>query len=189
MSIKRNYSIEYAHIYTNMIVGQEQQVSIKVLKECQRHFVKNGENPSFTVLIDDYSFPEGSFNYSEFNNWLIKQGIPPDVIMQESYLIPQCDKVLSIITKKSLKKKLESYVKSNRYPCSLFIAAWYLLRLGKLRHPKFPKKYYAKRLINILPESFKPYEDKALQIISKTIFKGSEKMIEHRYFTGKKIII
>ena len=79
------------------------------------------------------------------------------------------------------------YIKSKKYPCSLFIAAWYLLRLGHLKHDSFSEDLYAKRLINILPESFKPFEDKALEIMAASEFSGAEKLVEYSFIHGRLV--
>ncbi|MGK3946355.1 hypothetical protein ABK046_49375, partial [Streptomyces caeruleatus] len=74
---------------------------------------------------------------------------------------------------------------AKKYPCSLFIASWYLLRLGHVSSPMFDKNLVAKKLINILPESFKPFEDKAIEIIEATQSASAKDQIDNRYFKGR----
>lgn len=174
-------SIEYAHIYTNNHIGEEQIFSLEILGE-----LKN-EEASLVVLVDDYSFPDPSFDYDVFTNWLSDQGFRPDLVFRESQLIPVCDDVLKVLEDEVLKNQIVDYVKAKKYPCSLFIAAWYLLRLGHISSPLFPKDLKAKRLINILPSSFRPFEDKALEIIKATKYRESVSKIEHRYFEGRLV--
>lgn len=78
-------------------------------------------------------------------------------------------------------------MKAKKYPCSLFIAAWYLLRLGKIKSPLFPTKLVSDELINVLPESFKPFKDKGLEIIASTKFAKSVDSIHYKFFSGRLI--
>lgn len=177
----KEVSIEYAHIYTNSRIGEEHELSLKTLEKLDT------AGNSLVVLVDDYSFPDPTFNYQEFSEWLSEHGYAPDVVMRESQLIPLCDQVLKLLPDANLKKEITDYIKSKKYPCSLFIAAWYLLRLGKLEHPDFPKTEYAKSLINILPESFRPFEEKGIEIIQNTSYAGLVSKIENSYLKGRLI--
>ena len=181
----KDVSIEYAHIYTNNKIGEEQETSLKILQQIKEDVGKS--SISLVVLVDDYSFPDPSFNYDDFLSWLSGKGFKPDVVFRESQLIPLCDEVLSKLTDRNLKDQLTDYIKIKKYPCSLFISAWYLLRLGYLEDKKFDKKLSAKKLINILPESFKPFEDKALEIIAATPRQEALKQIEYKFMKGRLI--
>lgn len=183
----KDISIEYAHIYTNNQISQEQELSIKVLSGIKQKLVTENQTFSMVVMVDDYSFPDPTFSYNSFNAWLKKQGYGPDLTFRESQLIPLCDQVIAEIENARLKNELTTYIKSKKYPCSLFIAAWYLLRLGHLRHDSFNQDLCAKKLINILPESFKPFEDKGLEIIGTTQFSGAVDQIEYQFILGRKI--
>ncbi len=178
----KSISIEYAHIYTNSKIGEEHKISLKALGEI------NEPNASFVVLVDDYSFPDPTFDYVSFTNWLTEHGHAPNVVLRESQLIPLCDQALILIQSHTLKSEIASYIQEKKYPCSLFIASWYLLRLGRFIHPNFPESEYASRLINILPESFKPFEEKGLEIIRATPYAELVNNIENRYFQGRKLV-
>ena len=177
----KDISIEYAHIYTNSKIGEEHKLSLKQLSAVR------GPKESLVVMVDDYSFPDPTFDYVSFTTWLTEQGHKPDLVIRESQLIPQCDQVLILMAEGKLKEEIVEYIKSKKYPCSLFIATWYLLRLGKLKHPEFPESEYASRLINILPESFKPFEEKGFEIIHNTQFSELVNKIENRYIEGRLI--
>lgn len=175
-------SIEYAHIYTNERVSEEHELSLQLLNELDT------ADCSLVVLIDDYSFPDPSFEYETFVAWLGSHGHTPHVIMRESQLIPACDAMLRSVEKASVRDDVASYVKETRkYPCSLFIAAWYALRLGFLEHDSFPKKECSERLINILPESFKPFEERGFDILASSLAGGALDRIDNRYFQGRSI--
>lgn len=183
----KNVSIEYAHIYTNKKISLEQKTSLQILGKLKKDLEGKNQSISLVILVDDYSFPDPTFDYEKFVLWLSSKGFKPNIILRESQLIPLCDQVLQKVRDAKVKEGLVSYIKAKKYPCSLFIAAWYLLRLGYLKHSSFNTGSFASKLINILPSSFKPFEDKALEIISKTEFSGAEKLIEYSYIEGRLI--
>lgn len=177
----KNVSIEYAHIYTNSKIGKEHELSLNELSNIVE------PNKSLVVMVDDYSFPDPTFDYTSFTTWLAEQGHKPDVVIRESQLIPQCDQLLNLMRDGKLKEEIVDYIKAKKYPCSLFIATWYLLRLGKLQHSEFSGNEIASRLTNILPESFKPFEDKAIEIIQNTQYAEFVDRIVNRYIEGRLI--
>ena len=182
----KNVSIEYAHIYTNQRITEEHQTCLGILDELKSSLAAD-KTSSMVVMIDDYSFPDPTFNYTEFFEWLGQQGHKPDLLIRESQLIPICDQVLGLVEDESLKQQITDYIKSKKYPCSLFIAAWYLSRLGRIDNSIVPKAAQAKKLINILPDSFRPFEDKGLEIISATRHKDCVQFIEYRFIPGRLI--
>jgi hypothetical protein len=187
MTTTKDISIEYAHIYTNNKIGEEHKLSLEILGELYTKEKREGHTTSLVVLIDDYSFPDPSFNYGEFSLWLAEKGFKPDLMIRESQLIPLCDEVLKLIKDNKLQEQVSDYVRAKKYPCSLFVATWYLLRLGSISSDIFDSQLVAKKLINILPLSFKPFEDKALEIIAATDFKDMVHKIEYRYFEGRLV--
>ncbi len=184
--MKKDYSIEYAHIYTNNHIDSEQKFSIEVLKDITTEHKE--KDISLVVMVDDYSFPDTSFDYEIFTSWLDKQGFKPEIILRESQLIPLCDEMIVLIENKKLKEQISDYIITKKYPCSLFIATWYFLRLGYLKSPIFSEELISENLINILPLSFKPFEDSAFEIIRSTQFHSAMEKIENKYFEGRLIV-
>lgn len=180
-------SVEYAHIYTNQHVSEEHELSIDILTRVRKDIESEGKKMSLAIMIDDYSFPDPSFDYDEFLGWLDSRNSKPNVSIRESQLIPACDEVLRLIEDSELKVQLVDYVKAKKYPCSLFIAAWYLLRLGKISSAIFPKTEVADEILNILPKSFKPFEDKGLEIIEATKYRETTKNIRYKFLPGRLI--
>lgn len=180
-------SIEYAHIYTNQHISDEHQLSVDVLSEVRDTILADGNTTSLVVMVDDYSFPDPSFNYNSFTEWLDTQGFKPDLLFRESQLIPLCDEVLGLIQDEKLKSQITDYIKAKKYPCSLFIAAWYLLRLGKLESSLFPSELRSDSVYNILPESFKPFEDKGLEIIKATMYSDVLTRVQYQFIPGRLI--
>ncbi len=184
----KDVSIEYAHIYTNNHINEEHQLTLDILGELRKKLKDQRKSFSLSVLVDDYSFPDPTFDYDGFTSWLSDKGFRPEIVYRESQLIPLCDEVLKQLKDDKLKEQLVDYIKAKKYPCSLFIAAWYLLRLGHLRDDSFDQGLVASKLHNILPKSFKPFEDKAIEIISATSFGVSEKQIEYSFIEGRLLV-
>ncbi len=180
-------SVEYAHIYTNQKIGDEHRLSLRRLGEIRRNLTEHKRSYSLVIMVDDYSFPDPTFDYDKFINWLAQNGHRPDVVIKESSLRETCDELLEIITDGTLQDDLKRYVREKKYPCSLFIAAWYLLRLGHLKSDIFDVANQAKTLVNILPTSFKPYEAKGLNIIKNTPFFEAVNDIQYEFLDGRSI--
>lgn len=139
-------------------------------------------------MVDDYSFPDPTFDYISFIEWLSSQGYKPDLMIRESQLIPVCDQVLDLIQDRRIKGQIVDYIKSKqKYPCSLFIAAWYLLRLGKVESDILAAEYRSGALINILPESFKPFEEKGIEIIKAAGFEQVVGDIHYKFLSGRLV--
>ncbi len=178
----RDVSIEYAHIYTNHEIGQEHHSSLVLLKSTQEDFVAQDLRTSRMIMVDDYTFPNPVFDYESFAGWLGEHGCSPDLIIRESQLMPWCDVVIRLIDRPKLRTELIRYISTKRYPCSLFVVAWYLIRLGCIPHPLVSQQVTAHKLLNILPEKYRPFEDRALEIIAETPFRDKLADISHRYY-------
>jgi hypothetical protein len=182
----KELSIEYAHIYTNQQFDIEQKKSVELLEGIMQD--KDKKDLVFTIMIDDYSFPDPTFDYHDLITHLSCSGFTPDISIRESMLIKDCDSVLSKINSIDLKNSIIGYIKEKKkYPCSLFIATWYLIRLGCIEADFFPDALIAKKLLNILPQSFKPFEEKGFEIIKNTEFFHVLDNIENMYFEGRNI--
>ena len=183
----KKFSIEYAHIYTNEETNKERDFEIEILNKIFSEIKK--EDSVLMAMVDDYSFPDPSFDYSDYVKNLEKTGHKLDFIFRESQLIEDCDKTIQLIKDIELQTEIVEYIKSKKkYPCSLFIATWYLIRLGKIKSKLYPDNLVAEKLINILPESYRPLEEKGLKIIASTEFIDELKNIENEYFEGRKIV-
>lgn len=178
-----DYSIEYCHIYSNEEVGPEHAISLNFLDQLRAELDQSTKSYTLCVMLDNYTFPERIFDKSKFLSWLESHDHTPDVFINEGDLIPAADEVVSMVSPKRA-RELKKYIEAKRYPCSLFIATWYLARLGKLRKHPSEINTYARGLINILPERFVPFEDEAREIILDTPYADVAKNIKNQYFRG-----
>ncbi len=182
--LMKKYSIEYAHIYTNESSDMEHDAYINILRESTKD--QQREAISLVVMVDDYSFPDSSFDYDGFFRWLCDEDIHPDITIRESQLIPHCDTVIRLIEDTKLQSQIQNYiVSSKKYPCSLFIATWYLIRLWQIPSMLLDTEHRAEHLINILPESFRPFEERGFEIIKNTKYQNLIERIENKYFDGR----
>jgi hypothetical protein len=186
-----NYGIEYAHIYTDQSFGNEQIRGINELNNLEKRLREKELSTSRLILIDDYS-PAVSFNRFDFDSFfknLKKLNALPDVVVMESEIAKCCEITLGLISDNRLKRQLEKYVESRKkYPCSLLIASWYLLRLGAFGQDSMKVVYgnslkiFSDRIITILPDSFQTPENNASEIIKSTKFKDLDSKIERIFF-------
>lgn len=169
-------SVEYAHIYTDQQFSSQQEAGVRQL----RAFMAEqpvGSDITKVVLIDDYSpgLSRTHFDARAFIAELERLDAAPDVVVAESALLDYCAQTLALVGDKKIKKQLTHYYKSRqKYPCSLFVAAWYLVRLGAFGTPKLdcvagrPEMLLADELATILPDSFTTPEEQAMEIIKST---------------------
>lgn len=190
LRIMKIVSIEYAHIYTNQKIAEVGSELVMFKNEIDKLVSMIGkDNICLAVMVDDYSFPDPNFNYQEFVKLVETQTeYKIDTIIRESELIKYCDAVLSEIVNISLKNKITEYiVKNKKYPCSLFIATWYLIRLGKIKSNLINDEFLAESLINILPKSFQEFEEKGFEIIKHTQWCDKLINIKNIYIDGRDI--
>lgn len=91
----KTISVEYAHIYTNSQINEDHEQSLRLLNQVK---AENAESIiHLVVMVDDYSFPDPTFDYNEFTTWLEEQGHKPDLVIRESQVIPICDEVLKVM--------------------------------------------------------------------------------------------
>jgi len=156
---KVNYNIEFAHIYSDEKIGEEQLKSAEVVKDLVKKLDKESKTYTLCILIDEYHPVYSNFNLDKFLTHFKKMGIPPAYIGYEGELIPAARLLLKQIPEEFLiSKKMHTKLKfvqeiislktSNKwmklkelpvvkfqedYTCVLLSAAWSLLRLGLIQ--------------------------------------------------------
>jgi hypothetical protein len=134
--------------------------------------------------VDDSSYEDKSFNFDQYSTWLHSKDFNPDFIARESQITTACDTLLDNIEYGKLSPDMANKLRSdNQYISPLFIAAWCLLRLGYIEDKSFDPALRANRLVNILPESFKPGEEESLAIIRATAFSVAADKIDYIFIS------
>lgn len=156
-------SIEYCHVYTNKEIDSLANDSITVLRGVIKDYP--GEPYELVIMVDDYSHGEvNKFDYRAFDLYLKNRQAIPKVIINESDLLPVNLRVIDELPNGKIKRIYTDYIAKGKHPCSLFIASWYLVRLGYM-HLHNTNISPGDRLINILPVSFIDAEQKASKIL------------------------
>lgn len=180
-------SIEVAHIYTNQQPGPDQQAGIAVLADDPRAraLTDAAATTQTVVLLDDYT-PQFSpaptvLDFDAYRAWLHGQGVPRAQLVYEAALVDRNLATLDAIGNPRLRRQLERYIDAHgQHPCSLFVATWYLARLGL--GVTVPGVLPARRLLTILPEHFREYEDRAHDIIAAVAGREALARIETIFF-------
>lgn len=189
-SEKADYSIEYAHIYVDKLFGEEQKKSLQELQRLIDKLDKKKQSYTLTVLIDDYNPTRHRLDTKDFLDKLKELGYKPDFVGFESRLSPEKDFLLKEMSPKKRREYQNYIAKSGKIPCSLFIAIWYLKRLGFIKTRgeevislnKKNKPFTAKKLITILPQKYQAVERKGQKIIESTKFKNCLENISDIFF-------
>ncbi|HEY9713120.1 MAG TPA: hypothetical protein V6C72_06600 [Chroococcales cyanobacterium] len=186
--------IEYSHIYVDERFGAEHIKSIARMKSFESSFQKRQSAIRRIILIDDYSPPVESrtLQYGEFLGQLADRGASPDVMVEESALAPYCERVIDALPEGRFRRSLLRLIESRqKYPCSLFVAAWYMLRLGAFGEPNLncvmgsACQLQTDEILNILPDKFEKAEGLALDIIRETESHRLVELIRSDFFSDK----
>lgn len=189
-NIKTDYNIEFAHIYADTIFGREQLSSINVFNRLAKRLSRDNKSYVSSVMIDEYSPDFKILNEQKYFAKLKELNASPDYLAYESHLKDIAWRIISLMSGKSGREYKKYVNQKNKLPCSLLVAAWYLLRLGLIdstdkvykRVSNTSRPFYASKIINILPKKYIGVEKKAIAIIKATRFKDIIHDIKYIYF-------
>ena len=144
----KDYSIECAKDYKS---SESDKVLLSELKALKANLTDEGKTFSQVLLVDDTTFTDKSYDLNNAVSWLDSAGLQPEVVFRESQLKEVCDEVLKVIDFDMLDPALSEQLQGeNKYNNpSLYLAAWYLVRLGRLKHEQCSEDGCANNLINI----------------------------------------
>lgn len=162
------YNIEYFHIYTDEVIEDRHKEGLDSLKAIQQSWSFEYDK---IVLIDNYNPTNHITSADDVLTYLDDAGMLPDFWAYEGDMIENAQKFLDSMPASKLKRSYLRYIENKgKYPCSLLTATWYLTRLGKfdmavIKSTNNQQYMPAKRLFNLLPEDYKPVEDRAFELI------------------------
>ena len=176
----KDYSIECAKDYKS---NEANEVLIAELKSLKSKLASEGKTFSQVLLVDDTTFTDKSYDLNNAVSWLDSAGLQPEVVFRESQLKDACDEVLKIIDFDKLDPMLAEQLQGDKkyHNPSLYLAAWYLVRLGRLKHDQCSEDGCANNLINILPTSFEQDDGDALEIVKATPYSEAAPKVENRF--------
>lgn len=173
-----DYSMEYFHIYTDEHIDEWHEQGLEIMRTLEKSW-KFDYNK--IVLIDNYNPTETNITVDEILGYLQDKGMQPDHWAYEGDIVSNAKLFLDSLPESKMKRSYIKYVEQHgKYPCSLLTATWYLTRLGHFpsdmikpvkvgddttAHPS------ARRLFNILPESYIPVEARATRLIAASPYK------------------
>lgn len=200
------YHIEFAHCYADDTFSQEHSHAVTELKKYLANRV--GDSSCITsVLIDEFNPEHATLDIPAFISMLQKSDAPVDFVAYESKFQDIADQLIAEIPRTELrfehfhgravmmfdgKRKTiglkEFSTTRQKHTCAILSAAWTLCRLGAYDFPAgsitdhTTKKPRAKKIVTILPETYRATEEKMKQIISSTRFAPLLERVEHVYF-------
>jgi len=183
---KVDYSIEFAHIYTNESFSQEHIKAVEILREKELELKDKRLSYVKLVMIDNYNPSDHILNIDNFFQDLKKVGGNSDAFIFEADLVQYKDFALDLMSKRH-ENSYRKYIKENgKIPCSFLIYVWYMIRLGIIEIKvgsqihllnKDLNTIKGEKIINILPERYKSVEKKAMEAIKKSDV--NEKILNH----------
>lgn len=199
-------NIEFAHIYSDEQLSDEQLKSTELLKQITQNLEKENQIITTSILIDEFNVNSFSLcekkmveqlyvsvdfigyesRFAQIADLLIKE-LPTSLLRLEYFNHSQRE-VLLFSNQANRVGLLEVRNKSNRHTCAILSAAWTLCRLGVFNIPSGAinrisnKPIYAKKVICILHEKYRRVEEKALALIGATRFSECINQIQHFYF-------
>jgi len=186
---KVDYNIEYAHIYSDEVFGQEHIESLNILELILRIIRNDNKTHNLNLLIDEYHPEAGDLDIDDFLNKLKYRGYNPHFLYLESALHNDIELLLSNLTsKKHINDYHKYYEKNGKSPCSYLVAVWYLKRLGIFPtndHKELSDEkihFSGHKIVNILDRKYKKGEDKALELIKNSKYADCLDNIIYYYY-------
>ncbi len=176
--IRKDVSIECAKAYDTDSGNKD---SLDALREQIDSLSKENKSHSLVLLVDDESYENKDFDFDSYSKWLQESGFKEAAIYRESQIKPICSEILSSIDKSQLHPNTASLLENENFPSQLYIATWFLLRLGYIKSPIFSENLISKSIFNILPESFKKGEEESIEIIKATPYVKAADQISYKF--------
>ena len=184
----QRHSVEFFHIYTDEIIGNNHTVGLEHLAQLEAAWKFDYDR---IVLIDNYNPTEHTLSADEVLRYLDEHGMKPKYWAYEADMVANAQTLLDAVTKPKLKKNYQSYIADHgKYPCSLLTASWYLARLGYLDYSvikssdssRNPEYIPADRLFNLLSKDYRPVEERARKLILQSEFSEAADRIQDMFY-------
>ena len=190
------YGIEFFHIYTDEEINASHEASLEYMKQLESVWKLDYHR---ILFMDNYNPTEHKLGIGDVLGYLEQNDARPDFWAYEGDVTSNADLLLKSLTSAKLQNSYLKYIeKHNKYPCSLLTASWYLTRLGMLPyanviHGVDGAAYVpVSRLINILPQDYKPVEARAMELIRNSVFSTQCDAIQDLFFpmsSGREITL
>ena len=188
---EQQYNVEYFHIYTDEMISDRQLAGLEYLKAIEKTWSFEYKR---IILIDNYNPVKHTLSEDVVFKFLQSHDMVPHYWAFEGNLINNANTFLSFIKNKKLVHSYVKYIdKTNKYPCSLLTATWYLTRLGYLDPTNViitvndgDKYESADYLLNLLPQDYRGVEKRARGLILNSKFMNAADKIQDLFYPVEK---
>jgi hypothetical protein len=185
--------VEFAHIYADSMFGDEQDNSLRVMKE----YLDRESSPDSLVvaaiLIDDLHVEHHTLDVNEFIRCILRRGLAPDHVVFEGKLAPVAETIIHSLpadqlvweTFRKANKRVLSYIGDTgariglksvyedreEHTCALLSAAWSLCRAGICEFPEdsivrlTEAPVTGERVVSVLHRKYEGVETKVIELI------------------------
>jgi hypothetical protein len=202
--------VEFAHIYADSIFGEEQDLSLTVMKEYLDRESSADSLVVAAILIDDLHVEDNTLDVNEFIRCILRRGLAPDHVVFEGKLGPVADAIIARLPSDSLhwmtfrksNKQVLTYTAPNgvqiglqsviegqsEHTCALLSAAWSLCRAGVYEFPEesivrlTEAPTYGDKIVSVLHSKYGPVEAKVLELIRAGGYDVVTPRMEHVFF-------
>ncbi len=184
---KPRYNIEFFHIYTDETIDSRHGEGLESLRSLQRSWSFEYDK---IVMIDNYNPTVHRTTAEEILEHLRSQGMEPEYWAYEADMVSNAKLFLDSLPESKIKRSYVRYIENHgKFPCSLLTATWYLTRLGrfdmsviKASNPYVRPFEPALRLFNLLPEDYKPVEQRAHELILASDYRDDADRIQDFFY-------
>jgi SAM-dependent methyltransferase len=178
---RKMWSVEYAHMYADEVVGTEQRISAAHADEAEPtpnsppshfgHLTDIQPGAQYVTMVDDYNVRQQFQQRHALAaaQLLDEAGRRPDLIFGESSFANHAISLLHELEGRIGSSQVRYLDKHSRLTCSLLTAAWYLTRLDVYSSPRDRLHGLgltpAVRLLNILPRIYEDTEQKVHDVL------------------------
>jgi len=181
------YNIEFFHIYTDEKIEARHEEGLESLRAIAQSWSFDYDK---IVLIDNYNPTEPVTSAQEVLDYLRGQNMLPEYWAYEGDMVENAKKLLDSLPEGKLKRSYLRYIENRgKYPCSLLTATWYLTRLGRFdtsviqaTDVEYVPYQPAHRLFNLLPDDYKPVEDRAHAVILASPYAADSDRIQDFFY-------
>jgi len=182
------YNIEFFHIYGDDDITSEHTLSLQIKDKLQAAIAAaNDQDSSLSlVMVDDYNAPLTKVTRDLVKNVIETAGSSVNQVVYESEFYETGINLLNFVKPRIFKEYSKLIKKKQKLPCSLFIATFYLSRLGALENPVINETNLAEKTITVIDKRYTFVELKALKLIANSQFSSKLDNIYHYLYTDKE---
>lgn len=204
--------VEFAHIYADSVFGEEQDSSLKVMKEYLDRESSPGSLVVSAILIDDLHVEAHTLDVVDFVRAILRRGLAPDHVVFEGRLGPIAEKITQALVDNSAELSWEKFRKTGKrvltlrvqneniglktiwedgreeWSCAILSSAWSLARAGVFEFPEgsiislTESPVVGHRIVSVLHRKYSDVERKVQLILEAGRFEDLLPRLELVFF-------